>query len=145
MNEGGVTATRKKSLIATCLVAATLGLVVLAGLAVSADAASISSELARARAEVGLPSARPNAAVNAAADALLAGKDAQAAFASQGGRGKLVTALVPAGSALSTAQLQRIVFDPRLGALAGHSGAGKVAAAAVLDPALPFARPQLAG
>ena len=86
MNEGRVTATRKKSLLATCLVAATLGLV---GLAAGVNAASIGSELTRARAEVGLPSARPNAAVNAAADALLAGKDAQAAFASQGGRGKL--------------------------------------------------------
>jgi len=132
-------------LTATCLVAATLGLVALAGLAAGADAASISSELARARAEVGLPPARPNAAVNAAADALLAGKDAQAAFAAQGGKGKLVTALAPAGSALSTAQLERIVFDPRLSALAGQSGAGKVAVAAVLDSGLPFARPQLAG
>jgi hypothetical protein len=145
VERGRVTSTRKKSLTAVCLVAATVGVVALAGLAAGANAASVGSELARARAEVGLPPARPNAAVNAAAEALLAGKDAKAAFAALGGVGELVTAVVPAGSALSTTQLERLVFDPRLSALAGHSGAGKVAVAAVLDPALPFARPQLAG
>ena len=53
--------------------------------------------------------------------------------------------MVPAGSALSTADLKRIVFDPRVSALAGARVGRKVAVAGVLDATLPFTRPVLAG
>jgi hypothetical protein len=51
----------------------------------------------------------------------------------------------PAGNALSTAQLKRIVFDPRVTALAVLRQGDKVAAAATLDPHRPFRAPVLAG
>ena len=128
---------------------AALGLltVVLATLgdATSARGAGITSDLSRARSDVGLPPAPPNAAVSAAAGALLKGKDAEKAFADAGGAGELATAVVPAGSALSTAELKRIVFDPRVSALTGSRAGGKVAVAGELDTTLPFTRPVLGG
>jgi hypothetical protein len=133
---------RGRTLTALGLLAVTF-----AGLGATSHArgAGIPSDLSRARSAVGLPPAPPNAAVSAAAAALLKGKDAKAAFSAEGGAGELATAVVPAGSALSTAQLKRIVFDPRVRALAGSRGGGRVAVAGELDTTLPFTRPVLAG
>jgi hypothetical protein len=110
-----------------------------------ARGASISSDLDRARSAVGLPPSPPNAAVDAAAGALLKGKNPRAAFAAAGGSGELATAVAPAGSALSTAQLKRIVFDPRVKHMAGSTAGDRVAVAGTLDPTAPFTRPVLAG
>jgi len=97
------------------------------------------------RAAVGLPSVRANAAVRAAANALLGGRDAKAAYASSGGTGTLVTASVPAGAALSTPQMKVAVFDPRVTAIDVMRGADTVVVAAALDPSRPFRDPVLAG
>jgi hypothetical protein len=115
------------------------------GAATRAYGGNISSDLSRARSAVGVPAAPPDAAVTAAAAALLKGKDPGTAFSDAGGSGDLVAAIVPAGSALSTAELKRIVFDPRVTALAGSRAGRKVAVAGTLDETLPFARPVLAG
>ena len=97
------------------------------------------------RAAVGLPPVRADPAVRAAAGALLGGQDAQAAFASAGGTGSLVTARVPAGSALAAAQVKSAVFDPRATSLAVLRRDRTVAVAAALDPRRPFRSPVLAG
>ena len=99
----------------------------------------------QARKAVGLPSIASNSAVRAAAVALLAGGDPQAAFASQGGSGKLIIATAPAGGALSTAKLKVVIFDPRLTAIVVLGRGDTVAAAAALDPGRPFPGPVLAG
>ena len=99
----------------------------------------------KARKAVGLPAIGADAAVRAAADALLGGGDARAAFDSNGGAGSLVTASVPAGEALSTAEMESAVFDPRLTAIAVLRRNNTVAAAAALDFRRPFATPVLAG
>ncbi len=97
------------------------------------------------RAAVGLPPVRADAAVRAAAGALLGGQEAQAAFTSAGGTGSLVTARVPAGSALAAAQVKSAVFDPRATSLAVLRRDRTVAVAAALDPRRPFRAPVLAG
>jgi hypothetical protein len=126
-----------------------LGLVAVAlttlAAATRARGAGISSDLARARAAVGLPPAPPDTAVSAAVAAAAKGEDAKDAFAAAGGTSELVTAVVPAGSALSTPQLKRIVFDPRVTALAGSRVGRKVAVAGALDPTLTFRKTVLAG
>ena len=99
----------------------------------------------KGRAAVGLPPVRADAAVRAAAGALLGGQDAQAAFTSAGGTGSLVTARVPAGSALAAAQVKSAVFDPRATSLAVLRRDRTVAVAAALDPRRPFRAPVLAG
>ena len=99
----------------------------------------------RARAAVGLPPVGANAAVRAAGVALLDGRSAQAAFASSGGAGTLVTATAPAGETLSTAQVKAAVFDPRVTAIAALRRAQTVAVAAAFDPQRPFPRPVVAG
>jgi hypothetical protein len=98
-----------------------------------------------ARKAVGLPSVPESAAVKGAAGSVLGGGSPEAAFTSGGGTGTLVTTIVPAGAALSTAQLKSIVFDPRTTALAVQSNGRSVAVAAAFDPSRPFAAPVLAG
>jgi hypothetical protein len=110
-----------------------------------ARAADVSSDLSRARRAVGLSPVPASAAVAAAATALAKGQEPGAAFASAGGSGELQAAIAPAGSALSTGQLKRVVFDPRVNALAGVRVGGKVAVAATIDRSLPFTQPVLAG
>ena len=123
-------------------IVASLAPLLLAGHASGAD---ISSDLSRERSAAGLRVARPSPPVVGAANALLAGRDPQAAFSSAGGTGVLVTAVAPKGSALSTPQLKRIVFDPRVTAIAGSAANGNVVVAGALDTTLPFTRPVLAG
>jgi hypothetical protein len=115
------------------------------GTAQHARGASGASDLANARAAVGLPPAPPTKAVTAAATALAKGAEPGAAFAAAGGTGELQTATAPAGSALSTGQIKRIVFDPRVNSLASARVGGKVAVAGTVDESLPFAHPVLAG
>ena len=98
-----------------------------------------------ARKAVNLPAIEANPAVQAAAGAVLDGGDPQGAFTSRGGTGRLVTAKVPAGGALSTAELKVVVFDPRLTAIAVLGRDRSVAVAAVLDPGRPFQAPVVAG
>jgi len=129
-------------LIALASIVASLVLLVIAG---NASGGDISPDLSRARSAAGLRPARPNGPVAAAAKALLGGQDPQAAFSAAGGTGGLVTAAAPRGSALSTPQLKRIVFDPRVTAIAGSTGSGEVVVAGALDTTLPFTRPVLAG
>jgi hypothetical protein len=105
----------------------------------------LTSSVLRDRAAVGLPAVRADAAVRAAANALLGGQNAQAAFASSSGTGSLVTARVPAGAALAEAQVKSAVFDPRVTALAVLRRGETVAVAAALDPKRPFTAPVLAG
>jgi hypothetical protein len=83
--------------------------------------------------------------VRAAAAAVLAGQNAQAAFSAAGGSGSLLTAKVPAGSALAAAQVKSPVFDPRVTSLAVLRKDQAVAVAAALDPQRPFKAPVLAG
>jgi hypothetical protein len=99
----------------------------------------------KARKAVGLPAVTENAGVLAAARAVLDGGNTQAAFASNGGTGDLITATSPAGEALSTAPMQAVVFDPRLTAVAVLGRGRNVAVAAALDSSLPFPAPVLAG
>jgi hypothetical protein len=99
----------------------------------------------KARKAVGLPAVGANPAVRAAAGAVLEGGDPQGAFTSEGGTGDLITAKVPAGGALSTAQLKVVVFDPRVTAIAVLGRDRNVAVAAALDPGLPFRAPVIAG
>lgn len=98
-----------------------------------------------ARAAVGLPVIAESPAVQAAASAVLAGTNAQAAFSGAGGTGILVTATAPSGLALQNDKLKTVVFDPRLTTIAVLGLGKKVATAAVLDPNRPFAAPVLAG
>ena len=97
------------------------------------------------RAAVGLPAVRADPAVRAAAAALLGGQDAQSAFASAGGKGSLITATVPAGSALAAPQVKSAVFDPRVTTLAVLRRERTVAVAGALDARRPFTSPVLAG
>jgi hypothetical protein len=99
----------------------------------------------KARKAVGLPAVGANPAVRAAARAVLEGGDPQEAFTSEGGTGDLITAKVPAGGALSTAELKEVVFDPRVTAIAVQGRDRNVAVAAALDPGRPFRAPVLAG
>jgi hypothetical protein len=110
----------------------------------SADV-DLTPAVAKDRAAVGLPAVRADPAVRAAAAALLNGQDAQGAFASSGGTGSLVSARVPAGSALAAAPVKSAVFDPRVTALAVLRRDRTVAVAAALDPTKPFTAPVLAG
>jgi hypothetical protein len=105
----------------------------------------LTSSVLRDRAAVGLPAVHADAAVRAAASAVLGGQDAQAAFSSAGGTGALATARALAGAALAAAQVKRAVFDPRVTALVVLRRDQTIAVAAALDPGLPFAAPVLAG
>jgi hypothetical protein len=98
-----------------------------------------------ARKAVGLPAVEANAAVRAAAAAVLDGGDPQGAFKSRGGTGDLITATVQAGGALSTARMKAVVFDPRVTAIAVLGRDRSIAVAAALDPTRPFGAPVLAG
>lgn len=99
----------------------------------------------KARTAVGLPAIGANPAVRAAAGAVLEGRNPQSAFTSEGGTGELVTAKVPAGGALATANLKVVVFDPRVTAIAVLGRDRNVAVAAAFDPGRPFRSPVLAG
>jgi hypothetical protein len=107
--------------------------------------ADLTSVVLKARAAVGLPAVEANPAVRAAAGALLGAGNAQGAFASSGGAGTLITATVPAGDTLATAQMKSAVFDPRVSAITVLRRAQTVALAAALDPQRPFRTPVLAG
>jgi hypothetical protein len=107
--------------------------------------ADLTAVVIKARAAVSLPAVEADAAVRAAASALLGAGNAQGAFASSGGTGTLITATVPAGDVLATAQVKSAVFDPRVSAIAVLRRAQTVAVAAALDPRRPFRTPVLAG
>jgi hypothetical protein len=124
--------------------AAALSCIVLPSTAPAADV-DLTPSVLKDRAAVGLPAVRADASVRAAAGALLAGQNAQAAFSSGGGTGTLVTAKVAAGSALAAAQVKSAVFDPRVTALAVLRRDNSVAVAAALDLKRPFTAPVLAG
>src|SRR5262245_33407440 len=113
--------------------------------AARADGRDLTPAAIEARKAVGLPSVTASPAVSAAVAAVVQGGDAQAAFTSAGGTGRLLTATVPAGGALSDAGVKAVVFDPRLTAIAAVRLDRKVAVAAALDPARPFRAPVLAG
>ena len=105
----------------------------------------LTSSFVRARSAVGLPAVGSNPSVRAAADAALGRGDAQSAFTSNGGTGRLAIATVPAGGILSTPQVKAAVFDPRVTAISVLRRAQTVAVAASLDPQRPFPAPVLAG
>jgi hypothetical protein len=107
--------------------------------------ADLTRIVARDRSAVGLPAVGANPAVRAAAGALLDGENAEEAFVSNGGTETLVTATVPAGGALSTAQMKGAVFDPRVTAIAVLRRAQTVAVAAAFDAQRLFRAPVLAG
>ena len=122
-----------------------LGLWLLFASVAPAGDTDLTSAALKARKAVGLPAIAANAAVRAAAGAVLDGERRTGAFTAKGGSGDLITATVPAGGALSTAKLKAVVFDPRVTAIDVLGRNGNVAVAAALDPARPFAAPVLAG
>jgi hypothetical protein len=130
--------------VVVVLGAGVLGSFLPASAARASDTDLTSATLA-ARKAVGLPAIAENSAVLAAAGAVLDRGDAQGAFTSKGGVGKLVTAQVRAGQALSTGALKPVVFDPRLTGIAVLGRGTTLAVAAALDPARPFQAPVLAG
>jgi hypothetical protein len=109
------------------------------------SAGALTPEVIAARTAVGLPSVPVNGAVRAAAIAVLGKGDPLSIFASSGGKGTLVTTSVPTGGALSTAQMEAVVFDPRVTALDVEGQGQSVAVAAALDPSKSFTSPVLTG
>src|SRR4051812_49655295 len=71
------------------------------GPAARAAGGDLTPQVLKARAAVGAPVVGATPAVRAAVGAVLAGGDAQGAFASAGGKGQLVTATAPPGGARS--------------------------------------------
>jgi hypothetical protein len=138
---------RRPSRARTALVVGVAALAAWGELPSKAPAADVdlTASVLRDRAAVGLPAVPADAAVRAAAGAVLGGRDAQAAFVSAGGTGALATAKVRAGAALAAAQVKSAVFDPRVTALVVLRRTQTIAVAAALDPGRPFDAPVLAG
>jgi hypothetical protein len=133
-----------RALPSVALGACLLGLWFLAPVAPAADT-NLTPAALSARSAVGLPAIGENPAVLAAAGAVLDGRDPGTTFRPLGGTGKLITATVPAGGALSNNNLKAVVFDPRVTAIAVIGRDRRVAVAAALDAGRPFVAPVLAG